>query len=441
MSTLVIVDVDCFCTTPSALHISSMVKSKLLNALRQGHKLVFSSKNFSKEAFYQALDSTEISQNSSFCKSIPPPAAIEMALKNKNFEKVIVFGNKEERHRLVSYLPITQLTGLPSGRTYEAKRMREEEQVTPDSRPVKHFRSSLEINPVDFLTARDIHSYNITPLHKAVMDKNYDLAVMLLHYTKKALKMVPETLLNRCFTVNTQDVFGRTALHFAVSSGHYALTRLLLENGALNIADSKGITPLHLAAHNGDKNCAEMILDTLSDEKAITIQDEKGMTALHHAVTSKSADVVELLLRKNIAMLDLADNEGYTPFELAWKSLAVGKGTTDIAVYLLSLKLETCDSLSLEHCRLGNDSIQLIANSLAFNHTCTSLDLSDNSFDDTGARELLRMLDTNQTITELDIGHNDISSELCEAIEEKLNHNLRLKSSNNGDSEGARPAF
>src|SRR5262245_13184414 len=60
-------------------------------------------------------------------------------------------------------------------------------------------------------------------------------------------------LLDQGAPVDTRAVDGTTALHWAVRADHLDLVRMLLSSGAdATAADRYGVTPLYLAAENGN---------------------------------------------------------------------------------------------------------------------------------------------------------------------------------------------
>lgn len=170
-----------------------------------------------------------------------------------------------------------------------------------------------------------------TALHVAVVANNKDMVEMLL--TNKA-------------NVNAVDNDGRTPLHMAVRRGYQNIVELLrqyggqdttpaniaildaAEDGDLKTAEAllkknpalvftknpDGSTPLLLAAHNGHKDVAQLLLTNKAD---VNVRDNWGDTPLHWAIMSLSPrDLVELLLA-NGADVNARDKEGKSPLHLA----------------------------------------------------------------------------------------------------------------------------
>jgi len=166
------------------------------------------------------------------------------------------------------------------------------------------------------------------------------------------------TLLGRGVSPNLADLYGRTALHFAANSGeydtakalleagadanaasrtthgtalHYAtrraasrVTQLLLDHGAdpnakcgaavwLEIGAGDGMTPLHLAAYEGD---TASVVALLRHGAQLHETTSYGITALHLAAVSGKAAVVDLLLKWG-AKVDVGNRYGYTALHMA----------------------------------------------------------------------------------------------------------------------------
>ncbi|KAH8155753.1 uncharacterized protein LAJ45_00763 [Morchella importuna] len=108
-----------------------------------------------------------------------------------------------------------------------------------------------------------------------------------------------------------EDSLGVTALMWAASKGHEPLIRLLLEKGAagVNDRDDEGLTALHRAASEGHIEIIESFLKHCADIHART---DDFSTVLHWAVTSRSEDVVRLIIKSsfNGKEIDFQNFEG-----------------------------------------------------------------------------------------------------------------------------------
>jgi hypothetical protein len=110
------------------------------------------------------------------------------------------------------------------------------------------------------------------------------------------LEKVQTLLKNNPELVSSKDSKGNTPLHVAASSG-YAGTRdvaeLLLKNKAdVNARNNEGATPLHEAAMWGDKLVVGLLL---ANKAEINAKDSKGNTPLHIALQHGQKDMAEFL--------------------------------------------------------------------------------------------------------------------------------------------------
>lgn len=126
-------------------------------------------------------------------------------------------------------------------------------------------------------------------------------------------------------TVNAQDGFLRTSLHWASSTKQERTVRLLLKNGAdSHLVDWFGCTALHNAIRtHGDQGWkgeyTALVELLLKDNVAlVNIPDIQGLTPLHIAIQSNLYETAELLLQHNAA-IDARDLSGMTPLALARK--------------------------------------------------------------------------------------------------------------------------
>ena len=104
---------------------------------------------------------------------------------------------------------------------------------------------------------------------------------------------------------------GRTALFAAVESGNFAITRLLLDSGAMpNLRDDNGRTPLMLAAGLGYEQILKLLL---SKKTNLNTQDKNGRTALMLAARNGHVSVIKILLEKG-AEVNAEDRGGKNAF-------------------------------------------------------------------------------------------------------------------------------
>jgi ankyrin repeat protein len=104
-------------------------------------------------------------------------------------------------------------------------------------------------------------------------------------------------------------------IHDAARAGDLAKVKALLNDNPKLVfsKDDNGTTPLHLAAHEGRKDVAELLLAKKADVNA---QNNNGTAPLHWAAIYDHKDVAELLLA-NKADIDAKDSYGDTPLHYA----------------------------------------------------------------------------------------------------------------------------
>jgi ankyrin repeat protein len=100
-------------------------------------------------------------------------------------------------------------------------------------------------------------------------------------------------------------------MHYAVRCGAAMVRTLLREGADADVADDKGVTPLHAAATLGLDDVVKLLL---SHEKRlnVNVQDDRGKTPLHYAATWRNLSTVGLLLLGG-ADPNIKDNSGKTP--------------------------------------------------------------------------------------------------------------------------------
>ena len=110
---------------------------------------------------------------------------------------------------------------------------------------------------------------------------------------------------------------GWSPLQVAAGYGKAEAVAALLELGnKADLVDKLGMTVVHIAGGNAEKEVLPTILRDASGVAAIDVQDEDGCTALHYAAYANLKDNVISLLRAG-ANKDLQDAEGRTAQKVA----------------------------------------------------------------------------------------------------------------------------
>jgi ankyrin repeat protein len=143
-------------------------------------------------------------------------------------------------------------------------------------------------------------------------------------------------LLNHGADVRLKDVFGWTALFYAVSGmyAHLELIQLLLQAGSnINALSEKQYSPLHTAIQSpyAKQECIHLLLESGADLNA---KNNKGQTPLILATEKGREDLVDLLLQYEDVQLDEINTEGRTAF-----MLSVIYGRLSIARKLMARKV------------------------------------------------------------------------------------------------------
>lgn len=156
---------------------------------------------------------------------------------------------------------------------------------------------------------------NLTPLHVATKNDNYDLVKLLLdsgadmHKPEYKGTTTPldfalifqdskmiRLFLNRIDNINIQDEDGRSKLHDATLGNKYTSVRLLLEYGAdPNIRDFiDGSTPMFLAIEKGLEDILILLLQNNAEPNTIT---DDGISAVECAIANGHEEFIDILIK------------------------------------------------------------------------------------------------------------------------------------------------
>ena len=108
---------------------------------------------------------------------------------------------------------------------------------------------------------------------------------------------------------------GSTALHFAAHRGNDQVAELLVNHAEIEVdsKDNAHMTPLHLACVSGNAAISRLLLDQGAD---ITAKSSELMTPLHTAVYNGNSEVAAMILRAGgwpVKKVILADNSIIVP--------------------------------------------------------------------------------------------------------------------------------
>jgi ankyrin repeat protein len=131
--------------------------------------------------------------------------------------------------------------------------------------------------------------------------------------TSGDLEKVKELIGRAPHLVNVKDTNGRTPLHLAARGVHFALLKYLLEKGAqVNAKDTTGATPLHGAAARGHVEACKLLVEKGAD---VSVKTAGGLTPFYFAALRGNKELLEYLLAHGASKSDLGlrDAWGRTP--------------------------------------------------------------------------------------------------------------------------------
>ncbi|KAF7141413.1 hypothetical protein RHSIM_Rhsim06G0144500 [Rhododendron simsii] len=117
-----------------------------------------------------------------------------------------------------------------------------------------------------------------------------------------------------------------TVLHIATSCGHYEIVKLLCKDLPFYVAEknSKGDTPLHIAARVGDSLLVTLLINCDLREGALELENEERNTALHEALGHRHQKVARILIDRNRSAWYSVNKEGKSVLYLAAEAGFVG---------------------------------------------------------------------------------------------------------------------
>ncbi|KAF7141829.1 hypothetical protein RHSIM_Rhsim06G0145000 [Rhododendron simsii] len=130
-----------------------------------------------------------------------------------------------------------------------------------------------------------------------------------------------------------------TVLHIATSCGHYEIVKLLCKDLPFYVAEknSKGDTPLHIAARAGDLLFVTLLTSCDLREGVLDLENEEGNTALHEALGHRHEKVARILIDRNPNTSYSVNKEGKSVLYLAAEA-----GFVDLVKLLLDNPVGNC---------------------------------------------------------------------------------------------------
>ena len=149
--------------------------------------------------------------------------------------------------------------------------------------------------------------------------------------TKNNLSTVKNAVTNGA-NLNIKDSFGFTPLHIAVQLKNLEIVKYLVDQKAnVNSKDNSGNTSLHTAIRSGSLE----IVKYLVDQKAnINSKDNSGNTPLHTAIWSKNLEIIKYLTEIK-SRINAQDENGNTPLHIA-----ASIGNFELVKYLTKMKAD-----------------------------------------------------------------------------------------------------
>lgn len=146
------------------------------------------------------------------------------------------------------------------------------------------------------------------------------------------------SLLKERIDINMSNSKGETPLHLACFKAHFPAVKFLIENGAdLFSHDIRGWTAVHRAAQGGSVQVLSYLIENGAN---LTVKDKIGRTVLHEAAMAGQTNMIKFLLTQKVDLASEANN-GRTVLHAA-----AFAGDVDMVQFLLN---EGSDLYCVDH--------------------------------------------------------------------------------------------
>lgn len=182
------------------------------------------------------------------------------------------------------------------------------------------------------------------PLMYALSLKHIEIAEILIPYAELSLQdkkgatiwhaavdednspniKIVESLIKVGVDINSQDIYGNTALHSLINNNpsNIEIIKLLIEAGIdVNLLNAPGFTALQGAVCDNNIEIVKALIEA-GAHLDYTLPDN-GFTALHIAVFKGYTEIVQTLIKAG-ANVNLTDKNGHTALSLAVSRNSVG---------------------------------------------------------------------------------------------------------------------
>ena len=175
---------------------------------------------------------------------------------------------------------------------------------------------------IPFTSVRASSSSPLSVMHETGSSSPLSVMHVLAYIGNKAIF---SELLNHGFEADSEDSTRSTPLWWAAQGGQYAMVKFLLSdnhananNGACHLFDDHACvtsTPLHAAVTQGHTAIVKLLLDCPNID--VNLRDACYETPLHRAVSLNHTPIVKLLLDCADVDVNARDPAGLTPFQFA----------------------------------------------------------------------------------------------------------------------------